>query len=84
MIQSQILQEYIEKGIEKGKIEGKKEERLERLKKDVVSVLRARFNRVPRRLTAKIKKIKGYTKLEHLLKLAATSKDLDEFEKNIR
>jgi len=53
------------------------------LKKYVVSVLRARFNRVPRRVTSKIRNIKKYTKLEQLLKLAAISKDLEEFEKNL-
>ncbi|MFQ6121382.1 MAG: hypothetical protein ACE5KE_16015 [Methanosarcinales archaeon] len=65
------------------KNEGKKEERLESLKKDVISVLRARFNRVPRRITNKIKKIRKSTKLEHLLKIAAVSKELGEFEKNL-
>ena len=71
MIKSQILNEYIEK------------ERLEGLSKSVISVLRARFNRVPRRISNKIKTIKKETKLEHLLKIAAVSKDLEEFEKNL-
>ncbi|MFQ6062176.1 MAG: hypothetical protein ACE5J9_03245 [Methanosarcinales archaeon] len=53
------------------------------MKKDIVYVLRARFNKVPRRITTKIKNIKQYTKLEQLLKSAAISKNLDEFEKNL-
>ncbi|MFQ6057084.1 MAG: hypothetical protein ACE5KT_11990 [Methanosarcinales archaeon] len=69
--------------IEKGKREGKKEGKLEGLKKSVLSVLRARFNKVPRRITNKIKTIKESSKLEHLLKLAVLEKDLDEFEKNL-
>jgi len=77
------MQEAKQEGIAKGKIEGKIEGRLERLKKDIVSVLRARFTTVPRRVSTKIKKIRKSTKLEHLLKLAAISKDLDEFEKNL-
>ncbi|MFQ6119641.1 MAG: Rpn family recombination-promoting nuclease/putative transposase [Methanosarcinales archaeon] len=83
IMESPVLKEIWLEAKQEGKIEGKKEGKLEGLSKSVLSVLRARFNRVPRRVTTKIKKIREYTKLEHLLKLAAISKNLDEFEKNL-
>ncbi|MFQ6057182.1 MAG: hypothetical protein ACE5J3_14520 [Methanosarcinales archaeon] len=76
MMLKSIVYDIIKKeGIEEGKLEG--------LRKGVLSVLRARFDRVPRKVTTKIKKIRKSTKLEHLLKIAAISKDIEEFEKNL-
>ncbi|MFQ6071330.1 MAG: Rpn family recombination-promoting nuclease/putative transposase [Methanosarcinales archaeon] len=77
IMESPVLKEIWLEAKKEGKIEGKKEGKLEGLSKSVLSVLRARFNRIPRRVTTKIKKIREYTKLEHLLKLAAISKNLD-------
>ena len=73
------IQKGMEKGIQKGMQKGKKEGK----KDSIIYLLRARFKKIPRRITKKIRAIKEESTLEELIVAAANSKSLEEFEKHL-
>ena len=63
----------IDEGIQKGWEEG--------MEKSILSVLSARFGDIPVNLTDVICHTKNQSRLDKLLKLAATSRTVNEFER---
>ena len=88
VIYQDILNEGIEKGIEKGKREGKREGKSEGksegMEDSIISVLSTRFGNVSANLADMIHHIKNRSRLNELLKLAVTSRTLNEFERKMR
>ena len=80
---SEIYHELIEKGekkgMEKGMVEGMEKGRAE----DIVSVLSTRFGDIPSKVSQRIYSIRNSSVLRDLLKLAVTSRDIDEFERRL-
>lgn len=72
---STIYRELIEKGIEEGIEEGREE--------GIVSVLITRFGDIPDKLSQRIYSIRNSSVLKDLLRLAVTSRDVDEFERKL-
>jgi len=70
-----LFKDAIEEGMEKGEKKG--------IEKSIISVLRARFKRVPKTITTKIKNIKDNTTLEKLLVEAVNAKTIKDFEKKL-
>jgi len=50
---------------------------------DIIYLLRARFKKIPARITKKIRSIKETSTLEDLIIAAATSNSLEDFEKHL-
>ncbi|MFQ6054517.1 MAG: hypothetical protein ACE5J3_00860, partial [Methanosarcinales archaeon] len=75
----QGMKKGIEKGIAQGIIKGKEEGK----KDSIIYLLRARFKKIPARITKKIRAIKEESALEELIVAAATSNSLEEFEKHL-
>lgn len=73
VIYQDILDEGMQKGIQKGREEG--------MEKSILSVLSARFGDIPANLTDVIYHTKNQSRLDKLLKLAATSRTVNEFER---
>lgn len=73
VIYQDILNEGMEKGMEKGREEG--------IEKSIVSVLSARFGNIPAYLSDMIYNTKSQSRLDKLLRLAATSRTINEFER---
>lgn len=71
-------------GREKGRVEGLEEGRVEGLEKgilqSIVTVLEARFEKVPRTLASSLKKLNNIENLQSLLKEATKATSLDEFK----
>ncbi|MDO9516478.1 MAG: Rpn family recombination-promoting nuclease/putative transposase [Methanosarcinaceae archaeon] len=72
MRESVIYQDILDEGMEKGMEKG--------LEKSIVSVLVARFGDIPANLTDVIYHTKNQSRLDKLLRLAATSTTVNEFE----
>ena len=68
---SAIYRELIEKGMEKG------------MEESIVSVLITRFGDISDKLSQRIYSIKSSSVLNDLLRLAITSRDIDEFERKL-
>ena len=68
MRESVIYQDILDEGMEKG------------MEKSIISVLAARFGDIPANLADRIYHTKNQSRLDKLLKLAATSKTVNEFE----
>ncbi|MFQ6063454.1 MAG: Rpn family recombination-promoting nuclease/putative transposase [Methanosarcinales archaeon] len=83
MLESVTYKEIIEKGIAQGIIKGEEIGIKKGKIDDIILLLRARFKRVPRAITTKIRAIKDSTTLEELIVAAATSNSLEEFEKHL-
>jgi hypothetical protein len=66
----------IPEGIEKGKKEG--------MEKSIISVLSIRFGNISANMVDMIHHIRNKSRLNELLKLAATSRTITEFEQKIR
>ena len=76
MQESVIYQDILNEGIEKGKKEGMEE--------SIISVLSARFGNISTNMVDMIHHIRNKSRLNELLKLAATSRTITEFEQKIR
>ena len=76
MQESVIYQDILSEGIEKGKKEGMEE--------SIISVLSARFGNISANMTDMIHHIRNKSRLNELLKSAATSRSLSEFEQKMR
>jgi len=76
MQESAIYQDILNEGIEKGKKEGMEE--------SIISVLSARFGNISANMVDMIHHIRNKSRLNELLKLAATSRTITEFEQKIR
>ena len=76
MKESVIYQDILSEGIEKGKKEGMEE--------SIISVLSARFGDISANMTDMIHHIRNKSRLNELLKSAATSGSLSEFEQKMR
>ena len=73
---SEIYRELIEKGEKKGMEKG--------MEKSIISVLITRFGDIPDKVSQRIYNIHNSSVLRDLLKLAVTSRDIDEFERELR
>ncbi|MEA1870018.1 MAG: hypothetical protein U9N09_07755 [Euryarchaeota archaeon] len=68
---SEIYRELIEKGEKKG------------MEESIISVLITRFGEIPDKVSQRIYSIRNSSVLPDLLKLAVTSRDIDEFERRL-
>ncbi|MFQ6071632.1 MAG: hypothetical protein ACE5KT_02885, partial [Methanosarcinales archaeon] len=83
MKESSMYQYLFKDAIEEGIIKGKKEGKIEGEKDSIIYFLRARFKKIPARITKKIRAIKEESALEELIVAAATSNSIEEFEKHL-
>ena len=74
------IQQGLKKGIEQGEIKGKEEGQIAAVRAAVVDVLESRFNRVPRKLSGQLNKITDADRLRELVRQAATTATVKEFE----
>src|SRR5690554_4250725 len=72
-------EEGIQIGLQKGKKEGI-QEGLQEAREAILDILKVRFNRVPRRLTAKFSTLEDIAQLRELRRKALTAASMKEFE----
>ena len=70
-----IFEEKFDEGVAVGKADGKVEGKAE----DVIKVLRARVNRVPKWVVERVMRIRDIAVLDSLIVLAAQCNTIDEF-----
>jgi len=70
------IEEGMEKGMEKGLVEARRE--------DILELLRLRFGDVSDEMRGKIITLEDVAKLNEVFKLAATAKDMEEFERKVK
>ncbi|MCD4798369.1 MAG: hypothetical protein K8R19_05095 [Methanosarcinales archaeon] len=80
MQESVIYQDILNEGIEKGKKEGMEKG----MEESIISVLSVRFGNISANMVDMIHHIRNKSRLNELLKLAATSRTITEFEQKIR
>jgi predicted transposase/invertase (TIGR01784 family) len=80
MQESVIYQDILNEGIEKGKKEGMEKG----MEESIIYVLSARFGNISANMIDMIHHIRNKSRLNELLKLAATSRTITEFEQKIR
>jgi len=80
MQESAIYQDILNEGIEKGKKEGMEKG----MEESIISVLSARFGNISANMVDMIHHIRNKSRLNELLKLAAMSRTITEFEQKIR
>ena len=87
MIEDKLLKQspFYEDLMEEGRVEGRVEGRGEGAEKSIITVLSARFGSVSARMTERIHSLRERNSalLDELIKLAATVKDIGEFERKL-
>jgi hypothetical protein len=77
------LQQGLKKGLKEGLEQGKTEGEIAAARAAVVDVLESRFNRVPRRLSSQLNKIGDAERLRYLVRQAATTATVKDFERQL-